>query len=88
MEALGFTDVVDHVVMQELVDVVGGNFPQLHPIDSLESCPGLEPMLLGQLLPLLFDDFFVFRDRLQQLKHFETSCLCQHVLFLKLWEKG
>ena len=59
MEALSFTDVVDHVVLKELVDVVGGDFSQLHPVDSLEGCPRFKAVLLRQLLPLLLDDLLV-----------------------------
>ena len=59
METLSFTDVVDHIVLQELIDVVGRNFSQLHAVNSLECSPGLEPMLLCELLPLLFHYFLI-----------------------------
>ena len=47
MEALSLTDVVNHVVLEELVDVVGGYLPKLHAIDSFEGGPGFETMLFG-----------------------------------------
>ena len=81
MEALSLTYVVDHIVLQKLIDVVGRNFAQLHSIDSLEGRPGLKTVLLGQLLSLLFDDLLVFRDRLEQLEYFVTGCLRQHIYF-------
>ena len=65
VEALSLTDVVHHVVLQELVDVVRRDLSKLHPIDSLESCPWFETMLLGKLLSLFFDNFFVLRDGLE-----------------------
>ena len=78
MEAFGLTDIVHHVVLQELVDVVGGNLAQLHSVYALEGSPGLEAMLFGQLLPLFLDDLLVLGDRLEQLEHFVTSRLGQH----------
>ena len=81
VEAFGLTDVVHHVVLEELVDVVGRNFAQLHAIDALESCPGLKSMLFGQLLALLFDDLLVFRDCLKNLVDFETTSLSQHFTY-------
>jgi len=62
VEALGLADVIDHVVLQKLIDVVGRDLAQLHAVDALEGGPGLEAVLLGQLLPLLLRDFFVLRD--------------------------
>ena len=62
VEALGLADVVDHVVLEELVDVVRRNLSQLHSIDTLEGCPRLESVLLGELLSLFLDDLFVLRN--------------------------
>ena len=78
VEALGLADVVDHVVLQELVDVVGRNFAQLHPVDALEGRPRLKAGLFGELLTLLLDDFFVLGYRPKQLENFVTSGLRQH----------
>ena len=83
VEALSFTDVVDHVVLEELVDVIGADLAQLHPIDALESRPGFETVLLGELLALLFYDFFILRNGLKKLEYFVTSRLCQHFVSLK-----
>ena len=47
VEALSFTDVVNHVVLEELVDVVGADLAQLHAVNAFEGSPGLEPVLLG-----------------------------------------
>ena len=47
VEALSFTNVVDHVVLEELVDVVGADLAQLHAVNAFEGSPGLEPVLLG-----------------------------------------
>ena len=65
VEALSLTDVVDHVVLEELVDVVGANLAQLHAVDALEGSPGLETVLLGELLSLLLHNLLVLRDRLE-----------------------
>ena len=54
VEALSLTDVVDHIILQELIDVVCGDLAELHAIDSLEGGPGLEAVLFGQLLSLFF----------------------------------
>ena len=81
VEALSLTDVVDHVVLQKLIDVVCWYFAQLHSIDAFEGRPGLKTVLLGQLLSLLFDDLLVFRNRLEKLEYFVTSCLRQHIYF-------
>ena len=59
MKAFTLADVIDHVFPQEGDDVVGTDFVETHPVDSLERSPGLETMLLGELLSLLLDDFFV-----------------------------
>ena len=83
VEALSFTNVVDHVVLKELVDVVGADLSQLHAVDALEGSPGLETVLLGELLSLLLHDLLVLRDRLEQLKYFIASCLSQHFIFLQ-----
>ena len=60
MEALSLTDVVYHVVLQELVDIVRRDLAELHAINSLEGGPWLEPVLLGQLLALLLYDLLIF----------------------------
>ena len=65
VEALSLADVVDHVVLEELIDIVSANFSQLHAIDSLEGGPGLEAVLFGQLLSLFLYDLFVFWDWLE-----------------------
>ena len=62
MEAFCFTDVIDHIILQKLIDIVGRNFTQLHPVDAFEGGPWLETMLFGQLLALLFNNLFVFSD--------------------------
>ena len=79
MEALSFTDVIDHVVLEELVDVVGGNFSKLHAIDSFKGCPRFKTMLFGKLLPLFFYNLFILRNRLEQLEYLVTSGLRQHI---------
>ena len=81
VEALSFTNVVDHVVLEELVDVVGADLSQLHAVDALEGSPGFETVLLGELLSLLLHDLLVLRDRLEQLKYFVASRLSQHIYF-------
>ena len=78
VEALSLADVVDQVVLQELVDIVGRDLAQLHTIDSFEGRPWLEPLLLGQLLSLLLDDLLVLGDRPEQLKHLVPCGLRQH----------
>ena len=83
VEALSFTNVVYHVVLKELVDVVGADLSQLHAVDALEGSPGLETVLLGELLSLLLHDLLVLRDRLEQLKYFIASRLSQHFIFLQ-----
>ena len=75
VETLSLADIVDHVVLEELIDIVGGDLAQLHAVDALEGSPGLEAVLLGQLLALLLHDLLVLRDRPQQLEHFVTSRL-------------
>ena len=60
VEALSLTDVVDHIILQELVDVICRDFAELHAIDSLEGGPWLEPVLLGQLLALFLYDLLIF----------------------------
>ena len=75
METLSLADIVHHVVLEELIDIVGGDLAQLHAVDALESSPGLEPVLLSQLLALLLHDLFILRDRPQQLENFVTSRL-------------
>ena len=79
MEALGLADIVDHVVLKELVYIVCRYFSKLHAIDTFKGGPWLEAVLFCELLALLFDDFFVLRDRLQKLEDLVTSCLCQHL---------
>ena len=78
VEAFSFADVVHHVVLQELVDIIGGDLAKLHSVDALESSPGLKAMLLGQLLALLLDNLLILSDRTEQLEHFVTSRLCEH----------
>ena len=78
VEALSLADIVHKVVLQELVDVIGRDLAQLHAVDALEGRPRLEALLLGQLLSLLLDDLFVFRDGLEQLEYFVTCRLSQH----------
>ena len=73
VEALLLRDVVHHVVLQELVDVVGANLAETHAVDSLEGCPRLESMLLRKLLALLFHYFFILRNGLQEEVDLVTS---------------
>ena len=60
VEALSLTDVVDHIILQELVDVICGDLAELHAINSLEGGPWLEPVLLSQLLALFLYDLLIF----------------------------
>ena len=62
MKTFSFTDIVDHIVLEELVDVVRRNLSQLHSIDTLAGCPRLKSVLLGELLSLFLDDLFVLRN--------------------------
>ncbi len=73
MVALNFTQVVYHVLFQEQVDVVRRNFAHPGSVQSFESSPRLEAILLCELLSLLLDDILVFRDRFQQQVNFEPS---------------
>ena len=73
MVALNFTQVVHHVIFQEQVDVVCGNLAHPGSVQSFESSPRFEAILLCELLSLLLDDIFVFRDRFQQQVNFEPS---------------
>ena len=62
MVAFQLAKIVHHVVFEERVDVVGTYLAEACAIDSLKGGPGLEAMLLGELLPLLLHDVFVFAD--------------------------
>ena len=46
VEALLLRDVVHHVVLQKLVDIVSTDFAKTHPVDPLEGCPRFESVLL------------------------------------------
>ena len=60
VEALSLTDVVDHIILQELVDVICRDFAELHAIDSFKGGPWLKPVLLGKLLALFLNDLLIF----------------------------
>ena len=76
VEALSFADVVYHVVLQELVDVISRYFAQLHAVDTLEGRPWFKALLLGKLLALLFHDFLILCYGPKQLKDFVLLRLC------------
>lgn len=73
MEDFILLDVVDHVVDQELVDVVGTYLPDTHSVDSLECAPWFESFLSCQILSLFLYDLFVLRNGLQEQKYFVTG---------------
>ena len=81
METLSLTYVIDHIVLQELINIISWYLAQLHAVDPLEGCPGFKSVLLGQLLALLFHDLLVLTDGLKQLKDFVISYLRQHIYF-------
>lgn len=67
MEALELAEVVDHVLAQEAVDVVGAEFAKTRAIQALKGGPRFEAVLRGELLALLLDDIFVLANSLEQL---------------------
>ena len=73
MEALSFGNIIDHVVLQKLVDVVGTDLAKTITVDSLEGSPRFKSGLFRQLLALFFDYFFVLRNCLQEEVDFVTS---------------
>ena len=80
MEAFLLLYIVHHIVIQELVDVIGTDLAKAHSIDSLEGGPWLKALLLGQLLALLLHYLLVLTDWLQKQVYFVTGWLTEHLV--------
>ena len=59
MEAFAILDVVDHVFLQEGVDIECADLALAVAVDAFEGGPWLEVALLCELYALLFNDLLV-----------------------------